>query len=39
MKKLILSFLMMVLPILAFAYDAEINGVYYNFSGDWGYLS
>ena len=34
MKKLILSFLMMVLPILAFAYDAEINGIYYNFSGD-----
>ena len=34
MKKPILSFLMMVLPILASAYDAPIDGIYYNFSGD-----
>ena len=25
---------MMVLPIVAYAYDAEVNGIYYNFSGN-----
>ena len=34
MKRNILLFLVVLLPVVASAYDAEINGIYYNFSGD-----
>lgn len=34
MKKLLLSILMIVLPVLASAYDACIDGIYYNFNGE-----
>ena len=34
MKKLILLFVLTLLPLLASAYDAKINGIYYNFSGN-----
>ena len=34
MKRNILLLLVTLLPILANAYDAEINGIYYNFSGN-----
>ena len=30
MKKNIVSFFMLILPILARAYDAEVDGIYYN---------
>lgn len=30
MKKFVLSFMMMALPVLASAYDASVNGIYYN---------
>ena len=33
MKRKILLLVLMFLPIMANAYDAEINGIYYNFSG------
>ena len=34
MKQFISLILLAVLPMLASAYDAEINGIYYDFSGD-----
>ena len=34
MKRRLLLVLVSLLPMLASAYDAEINGIYYNFSGD-----
>lgn len=34
MKRKLLLFLALLLPMLASAYDAKINGIYYNFSGD-----
>ena len=34
MKKQLLLFVMMLLPMVAIAYDAQINGIYYNFSGN-----
>ena len=34
MKKVILFILLALLPVVASAYDAEIDGIYYNFSGD-----
>ena len=34
MKRHLLLLLVALLPILANAYDAEIDGIYYNFSGD-----
>ena len=34
MKKRLLPFLMALLPIAASAYDAKIDGIYYNFNGD-----
>ena len=34
MKKTLLLFLMALLPMLVSAYDAEIGGIYYNFSGN-----
>ena len=33
-KELLLSMLMVMMPLMANAYDAEIDGIYYNFSGD-----
>ena len=30
MKKIILSFLLLALPMLASAYDCQVDGVYYN---------
>ena len=32
-KELLLSVLMVMMPLMANAYDAEIDGIYYNFSG------
>ena len=32
-KELLLSMLMVMMPLMANAYDAEIDGIYYNFSG------
>ena len=34
MNKRLLLFFMALLPFVASAYDAKINGIYYNFSGD-----
>ena len=34
MKKKLLLLLTMLLPLVASAYDAEINGIYYDFSGN-----
>ncbi|MBO7068355.1 MAG: leucine-rich repeat domain-containing protein [Bacteroidaceae bacterium] len=34
MKKQFLLLILMLLPIVASAYDAKINGIYYNFSED-----
>ena len=34
MKKQVLLLIMMVLPMVACAYDAEIDGLYYNFDYD-----
>ena len=34
MKKIITSILLALLPLVARAYDAYIDGIYYNFSGD-----
>ena len=42
MKKIITSILLALLPLVARAYDAygmEINGIYYNFSGDGVYVT
>ena len=33
MKKIITSIMLALLPMLASAYDAKIDGIYYNFSG------
>ena len=33
MKKILLSFMMTLLPLAAMAYDAEVDGIYYNLSG------
>ena len=33
-KELLLSMLMVMMPLMVNAYDAEIDGIYYNFSGD-----
>ena len=32
MKKLLISFILMLLPMVASAYDAQIDGIYYNFN-------
>ena len=34
MKRHLLLLLVALLPMMASAYDAEIDGIYYNFSGD-----
>lgn len=34
MKRQIIQILVALLPMIASAYDAKINGIYYNFSGD-----
>ena len=39
MKKIITSILLALLPLVARAYDVEINGIYYNFSGDGVYVT
>ena len=34
MKRNLLTILVALLPLLASAYDAKIDGIYYNFSGN-----